>query len=112
MYILLIAIATFSGDFKGKTVHIASDNMAVVFAIEKRRVHDKIFMGMVRELHFLEAVGSFKVVCHHISTKCNIADPISREKFDCFFQSFHDRFGHWPARYPVKAVLPTKSVLA
>ena len=104
IYILVIAVATFGGQLANKIVHIASDNSATVYALKSRRVKNKIFMKYIRELHFLEAKFNCTIVCHHIETKLNIADPISRGNFRLFFQSFRGRYGFLPNRYPCAAV--------
>jgi hypothetical protein len=72
---------TMMSSLSGKTLLFECDNDATVKALNKGRCKDPILMKLVRELFYLCAQGSFKVICRHLAGKLNVvADALSRPK--------------------------------
>ncbi len=76
---IVIAMAIWGTQWRGLTVRVKCDNMAVVATIRSGSCKERNTMHMRRCLAFLEAVGMFVLVEEHIKGVDNVvADTLSR----------------------------------
>ena len=85
---IVVSAAAWGRFWRGKSVRCYSDNMAVVYAINKRSVRCPMLMHLLRALFFIEAHFSLLLRAEHIAGVANFAaDHLSRDKMHDFFIS-------------------------
>jgi hypothetical protein len=78
-YMAVSVAITFSGEFKGKTIRLQSDNAATVALLNTGRSTDPVMMRLYRELLFHSIRHSFRFTGVWIAGKRNtLGDAISR----------------------------------
>ena len=76
---ILVAANRWGRYWRGLHVHVRSDNMASVSAVNKATSRSHELMVLIRELFWLSVLHDFKLTASHIPGKLNIlADYISR----------------------------------
>ena len=85
---IVVSAATWGCLWRGRSVLCFSDNMAVVYAVNKRSVKCPSLMHLLRALFFIEAHFSLLLKAEHIAGVANsAADHISRDNMREFFVS-------------------------
>ena len=86
---IVLAMATWGHIFKGKMVHVRSDNVAAVAAINNQTSSVKEISHLLRCLTFITARFQLHIIASHIPGHLNeIADALSRNNMESFFSLF------------------------
>jgi hypothetical protein len=85
LFAVAMAILTWSGVLRARTVFVFCDNEAVVKIIDKGRSKHNGLNAMVRGLYQTAASGGMQVMACHVAGACNAAaDALSRLRIDEF----------------------------
>ena len=105
---IIVRAASTCGKFcSGKRILFQTDNIAAMYAINKRAVKSKTMCFLLRCLYFVEAKYSFAISAVHLPGKQNIiADPLSRDNFPLFRYNLFKLFGTYPDKNPSKCIWP------
>ena len=83
---IVIATAIWGHYFKGKTLHVRSDNVAAVAAINNQTSSVKEMAHLLRCLAFIAARFQLRIIASHVPGHLNtIADALSRNNIANFF---------------------------
>ena len=84
---ILLALATWAPLLANKTVHVYTDNLGLVSALNSQSVKDRTLMALIRRVVFLLLHFNILLFAIHISGSKNLlADSLSRGRVN-FFQS-------------------------
>ncbi len=100
---LVMAAATWGGDWKGMRIIFYNDCEPVVAAVNKGTSKSPLLMGLIRSLHFVAARHQFECKLVHIAGVTNVnADLLSRAQIGAFLRSnpTADRFPTPPSVPP------------
>jgi hypothetical protein len=85
---LVMAAATWGGNWNGKRILFHNDCEPVVAAVNKGSSKSPLLMGLIRSLHFIAAQHQFEFRLQHIPGVRNVnADLLSRGQVDVFLNS-------------------------
>ena len=105
--IIVRAASTWGKFWTGKQILFQTDNLAAMYAINKRTVKSKTMSFLLRCLYFVEAKYSFAISAIHLPGKENIiADPLSRNNFPLFKANLFKVFGTYPEKFQSKCKWP------
>lgn len=97
---IVIAAAVWGPQWRGLTVRVKCDNMAVVATIRSGSCKERNTMHMRRCLAFLEAVGMFVLVAEYIKGEDNVVtDALSRNNLSLAWSVLQDAAA-MPERVP------------
>lgn len=95
---IVIASAIWGHQWKGITVQVLCDNMAVVAILNQNTSRDQEVMHLLRCLAFITAKFQFIIAASHIpGVKNTSADALSRNKLD-IFRSLHPQADEAPSQ--------------
>ena len=101
MQIAVMAVLTWAQRLAGRTVPLHSDNKATVAAVHAMKARDQRLMAMCRILYDVETKFAISLEIVHIKGNLNqIADHLSRNRFEAFRRAFRTAFGKSPALGP------------
>ena len=82
---IVVAVAIWGSNWAGERVCCFSDNMAVVYAINKGAAKDPQLSRLLRLLFFFTAAHEVTIVARHVPGEDNtLADALSRNKLPLF----------------------------
>ena len=97
---IVVAVAIWGSNWAGERVCRFSDNMAVVYAINKGSAKDPQLSRLLRLLFFFTAAHGVTIVARHVPGEDNtLADAISRNKLPLFHSLY-------PQAHPQQAAVP------
>ena len=97
---IVIALAVWGAGWAGQRICCYSDNMAVVYAINKGSARDPQLMRLLRALFFLSATFNVAITARHIPGEQNTsADALSRNNMNTF-HSLNPQASPQPTQVP------------
>ena len=103
---IVLAAALWGQSWRGKSILIQCDNMAVVHIINQGSSKNKVAMHLARCLSFTAAMHEFHLSARHIKGADNIlADALSRDNLP-LFRSLHPQAEPFPTPIPAALLDP------